>query len=70
MKMTLDQATKDSIKVHIRDHHDGFPTNKQKLVEACNNLADFTPEVKDWFIQTLPAGTYNNAGEVFKALNL
>ena len=68
--MMLDQATKDNIKDHILNHHDGFPTTKQKLVEACEGMSDFTPEVKKWFEEALPGGTYNNAEEVFRALSL
>jgi len=40
------------------------------LVEACEGMSDFTPEVKKWFEEALPGGTYNNAEEVFRALSL
>lgn len=68
--MVLDDATKNNIREHIMNHHDGFPVTKAKLVEACNNMGDFSEEVKNWFASTLPESTYNNAGEVLKALGM
>lgn len=54
---------------HLKDHQ-SYPATKDELVKACNDLSDFSAEDKTWFIQHLPEGTYNSAGEVIKALGL
>ncbi|OGK15168.1 hypothetical protein A3H80_02880 [Candidatus Roizmanbacteria bacterium RIFCSPLOWO2_02_FULL_37_19] len=66
----LDDATKQKIREHIATHHDGFPTTKAKLVEACNDMSDFSEDDKKWFMDTLPDGDYNSAEEVTTALGL
>lgn len=66
----LDDALKQKVKDHIFNHHDGFPTTKAKLVEACAGMSDFTAEEKKWFEDTLPEGDYNSAEDVNKALGL
>lgn len=53
---------------HIKNHHDGFPTTKAKLVAACNNMSEFTDEAKKWFADNLPEGTYKTADDVLKGL--
>lgn len=64
----MDEKTKKSMIDHIKNHHDGFPTDKSKLVAACNNMSEFTDESKKWFAKTLPDGNYDSAGDVLKAL--
>lgn len=57
----------EAAKQHIRDHAT-YPATAADLKEACNNLSDFSAEDKQWFMDTLPDGTYNSADEVMKAL--
>jgi len=53
---------------HIRNHAGGYPTTKQSLVTACNNMSDFSEEDKKEFAEKLPDGTYNSPEEVIAAL--
>lgn len=59
----------DEVISHLKDHQE-YPTDKEKLVAACNNLSDFSEEDKKEFADKLPEGTYNSAEEVTKALEL
>ncbi|MBI2443599.1 MAG: DUF2795 domain-containing protein, partial [Candidatus Levybacteria bacterium] len=52
---------------HLRTHQD-FPATKKELVEACNNLSDFSEEDKKWFAEHLPEGNYESAEDVMRAL--
>jgi len=47
-----------------------YPTTKTQLVEACNRMMDVPEDLREWFIKTLPEGTYKTADEVLKALRL
>ena len=53
---------------HIKNHAGEYPTTKKALVEACNNMSEFSDDEKKWFADTLQDGTYENAGAVIKAL--
>lgn len=64
----IDASAKAKAIDHIKNHHDGFPTTKEKLVAACNNMSDFSEGEKEWFTKTLPEATYESAEEVIKAL--
>lgn len=52
---------------HLREHQT-YPATKADLVEACNNLSDFSEADKNDFEEKLPEGTYNSAEEVAAAL--
>lgn len=50
-----------------------YPATREDLIEACENLSDFSEEDKEWFIAHLPEGPgkdgiYRSAGEVIQAL--
>jgi len=64
----LDTAAKNMMIEHIKSHVDMYPATKQALVQACNNMSEFSAEHKKWFEKTLPTRTYKNAHEVLKAL--
>lgn len=48
--------------------HQTYPAKKTDLIKSCNNLEDISAEDKEWFIKTLPEGTYNSAKDVLSAL--
>ena len=50
--------------------HQKYPATKADLVKECDGLSDFSKGDKEWFMSHLPAGTYNSAGEVMKALGM
>lgn len=54
---------------HLKTHIE-YPATRQELVEACNQMSDFSEEDKMWFEQNLPDGTYDSAGEVMEALGI
>lgn len=54
---------------HLKAHQT-YPANKAELMQACNDLSDFSAEDKQWFSDHLPEGTYNSADEVVKVLGL
>ncbi len=54
---------------HLKTHQ-SYPATKAELMQACNDLADFSAEDKQWFTQNLPEGSYNSADEVIKVLGL
>ena len=54
---------------HLKNHQK-YPATKAELVAECDNLSDFSEEDKKEFASKLPAGTYNSADDVVKALDL
>lgn len=54
---------------HLKNHQT-YPATRDKLVAACNELSDFSPEDKMEFEQKIPEGTYNSAEDAIKALGL
>ena len=54
---------------HLNDHQK-YPAGKDELVAECNQLSDFSEADKEWFMKTLPQGTYNSAKEVVTALGM
>jgi hypothetical protein len=66
--MELTPALKEKLNEHVGEHVDKWPATKDDLVAACNNMSDFDPSEKQWFSETLPAGTYRNADEVKRAI--
>lgn len=53
--------------MHLREHQT-FPATKAELIEACNNLSDFSEADKKEFADRLPDTTYHSAEEVMEAL--
>ncbi len=62
-------ATHAEVTQHVREHMD-YPGTKADLVARCEEMSDVPPEEKDWFVVTLPEGTYRSADEVLQALGL
>ena len=54
---------------HLKTHQ-AYPATKEELVKECNELSDFSTEDKEWFIKTLPEGTYKSADDVMGVLGL
>ncbi|MBI2327182.1 hypothetical protein HYU92_02580 [Candidatus Curtissbacteria bacterium] len=52
---------------HLKNHQ-SYPASKADLVKECDGLSDFSEEDKKEFSENLPAGSYNSADEVVKAL--
>ncbi len=65
----LSPTERQSMVEHIKSHAE-YPATKHALIEACNNMEEFSDEHKRWFAKALPARTYKNATEVIKALKL
>lgn len=53
---------------HLNSHQE-YPATKAELIEACNNLSDFSSEEKKWFSKSLPSGSYESAEDVIAALS-
>ena len=68
MKITSQLKTK--YLEHAGEHVDSYPATCNDLVQACNNMGEFTKAEKEWFAETLPHGSYGNKDEVKKALHL
>ena len=54
---------------HLKTHQK-YPATKEELVKECNGLSDFSETDKEWFMKTLPEGTYKSADDVMGALGL
>lgn len=54
---------------HLEKHID-YPATKQDIVKACNEMADMSQEEKEWLMNTLPEGTYEDSEEVKMVLGL
>ena len=54
---------------HLKTHQT-YPATKAELVEACNQMSDFSGEDKQWFMENLPDKTYKSAEEVASALGM
>jgi hypothetical protein len=52
---------------HLK-HHVQYPSNRSQVVAACNNMSDVSKEDREWFMKSLPEGTYNSPAEVMNAL--
>ena len=65
----LSPQVRQSMMEHIKSHAE-YPATKQALIEACNNMEEFSDEHKRWFAKALPTRTYKNAAEVIKTLKL
>ncbi len=65
--MKLDPKTKGMMIEHIKAHNN-YPTTRDDIIAACENMSEFTREQKDWFASALPAGTFRNADEVIRAV--
>ena len=50
--------------------HQSYPATKEELVKECSGLSDFSEADKEWFMKTLPEGTYKSAEDVMGALGL
>lgn len=68
-KMVVDPRERILIVDHVTDHIK-YPADKTDLIEACNNLSEFTEEQKRWFERNLPDGIYNSPGSVMKVFGL
>lgn len=54
---------------HLMEHQ-SYPATKAELVKECNELSDFSPADKEWFMNNLPEGIYNSAEDVISTLGL
>jgi len=54
---------------HLKNHQK-YPATRDQLIAECNQLSDFSPEDKKWFMATLPDGSYSSAEEVMDALQV
>lgn len=52
---------------HLKEHVT-YPATRTELVAACNGLADFKSEEKEWFSAALPDRRYFSADEVLAAV--
>lgn len=64
-----EEMRKKEIMKHVNEHVT-YPTTKQALVEACNNMSHVPEEDKKWFMDTLPEGEYKSPEDVKKALGM
>lgn len=62
--MKLSKETISHLKTHVE-----YPISKSALLATCNNWSD-VPEVERKLGMTLPNKTFNNVGEVLKALSM
>ncbi len=65
----MSTSTKEEVKTHIKEHLE-YPATKEQLTKACNNMYEVPKSDKEWFEKNLPEGTYQNADEVIKVVNL
>ncbi len=47
-----------------------YPASKDELVSACDEMSDVPPDERRWFMESLPSGIYENAGEVKQMLGI
>ncbi len=52
---------------HLKNHVE-YPASREEVVAACNSMSDVPTDDRDWFVNHLPAGNYNNADEVLSAI--
>jgi hypothetical protein len=66
---TTTESKPDSQKLtsHLKAHVN-YPATRAQVLAACSQMSDFTAGEKAWFAARLPAGSYQNAGEVLKAI--
>lgn len=62
-------TNKENVMGHLKNDQK-FPATREELLEECNHLSDFTKDDKEWFMKSLPDGTYNSAEEVMAAIGI
>ncbi len=45
-----------------------YPASKQDIMQACSGFSEVSQAERNWFDNTLPDRTYNNANEVVQAI--
>lgn len=61
--MGVFESSLDHLKNHVQ-----YPASRDEVVQACNNMADFPADDRDWFNEKLPTGTYDGPSDVLTAL--
>ncbi len=67
--MNMSPQLKEKYTSHIGTDVE-YPASCDQIVNACNNMSEFSSEEKDWFAKALPHGTYSSPAEVNKAVGL
>ena len=51
---------------HLKNHIE-YPANAEQVVQACN-MSEVPADDREWFVNNLPARTYNGPDEVLSAV--
>jgi hypothetical protein len=60
------------VKAYVERHvqHLTYPSTKNQLVTACNNMAEMPEFDRKWIADNLPEGRYERPEDVLRALDL
>ncbi len=47
-----------------------YPASCEQIVNACNNMSEFTADEKAWFAKALPHGSFKSAADVNRAVGI
>ena len=67
--MEMSPQLKEKYVSHIGSDVD-YPASCEQIVNACNNMSEFSADEKMWFSKALPHGTYQSSADVNKAVGL
>lgn len=67
--MEMSPQLKEKYTSHIGSDVE-YPASCEQIVNACNNMSEFSADEKAWFSKTLPHGTFQSAAEVNRAVGL
>jgi len=67
--MEMTPALKAKMSGHIENDIESWPADCADIVQACNNMSEFSAQEKDWFSKNLPHGTFKTPGDVKKSLH-
>ncbi len=52
---------------HLKNHVE-YPADADAVTQACSNMSEVATEDREWFVETLPARTYQGPDEVLSAV--
>ncbi|QQG48197.1 MAG: DUF2795 domain-containing protein [archaeon] len=67
--MNMSPQLKEKYTAHIGSDVE-YPASCDQIVNACNNMSEFSSEEKAWFSEALPHGTYASPADVNKAVGI
>ena len=67
--MDMSPQLKEKYTAHIGSDV-AYPASCEQIVNACNNMSEFSADEKAWFAEALPHGNFKSAADVNRAVGI